>query len=228
MYALADQKIIRRSWIQNANIPKARQGWTIADCKLGDPEILNGFNRWLIGAKNGKIILASGQENCGRGILLCGEPGRGKTAMAAACLQDIMLTFPLEAFVPSPGKVLIRPCYFSTFNEFIALKGKTMDGSDDDEKMLYEGMLGEAPDDAYNIRVLVIDDLGKEHTTLSGWQRNLLHDILRTRFNNGLPTIVTTNIPLEDWEADYGNATASFAKEAFVYFPISTKNNDLR
>jgi hypothetical protein len=228
MYELAKQKVIRRSWIQTANIPKARVGWTLQDCNLGDKKILEGFTRWLTGAKEGKIILASGKKDCGRGILLYGDPGRGKTTMALAALQDIMLTFPLEALVPSPGKVLIRPCYFSTFNEVLSLKGRTIGGADDEENMLYEGMLGEAPDDAYNIRVLIIDDVGKEHASLSGWQSNVLHDVLRTRFNNGLPTIVTTNIAREDWEISYGPATASFAKEAFVYFPISAQNNDLR
>jgi hypothetical protein len=52
--------------------------------------------------------------------------------------------------------------------------------------------------------------------------------VLRTRFNKGLPTIVTTNIKLEDWAALYGDATESFANEAFVYIPIASSSGDLR
>jgi DNA replication protein DnaC len=62
---------------------------------------------------------------------------------------------------------------------------------------------------------------------LSGWQKNMLHHVLRTRFNNGLPTIVTTNISRDNWSATYGDATGSFAKEAFVYSPIDD-GRDLR
>ena len=97
----------------------------------------------------------------------------------------------------------------------------------ENDKVLYDGMLGECRDDAYNIRVLIIDDIGKEHTSLSGWQKNMLHHILRTRFNNGLPTVVTSNIEKEDWAASYGEATGSFIKEAFVYIPVGG-TEDLR
>ena len=92
-----------------------------------------------------------------------------------------------------------------------------MDSHDRSEELLYNGILGEATDDTYNVRVLVLDDVGKEHASASGWQKNMLHHVLRTRFNHGLPTIVTTNIKLDDWEAHYGSATQSFVHEAFVY-----------
>ena len=98
----------------------------------------------------------------------------------------------------------------------------------EEDTLLWEGMLGECKDDSYNIRVLVIDDVGKEHASLSGWQKNILHHVLRTRFNNGLPTIVTTNIARDNWDGLYGDATASFAKEAFTYLPLDPTRGDLR
>jgi hypothetical protein len=52
--------------------------------------------------------------------------------------------------------------------------------------------------------------------------------VLRTRFNNGLPTIVTTNIELKNWAGLYGDATESFANEAFSYLPITAAKGDLR
>ena len=228
MFTLETVKLRRRTWLQIASIPKARIGWTLEDCTDAPKKALDGLRKWVTAVSEGKIILASGQAHCGRGILLYGKPGRGKTTLALATIQDMMLNFPLEAFVPAEGKVLIRPCYFSTFNDILDLKGQLM-GNDDleDEQRLYDGMLGNCKEDAYNIRVLIIDDVGKEHTSLSGWQSNMLHHLLRTRFNNGLPTIVTTNIARDDWAESYGDATGSFAKEAFIYLTIDGEE-DLR
>ena len=232
MFKLTDEvfkkKIRRRSWIQIANIPKARVGWLLDDCVSAAPKVLADVKRWVNAVGDNKIILASGEPHCGRGMLLYGQPGRGKTTLAAAAIQEMLLTFSLDTFVPNEGKVLVRPCYFTTFNDVLSLMGKLMDNEPyESDKTLYEGILGDCKDDAYNIRVLVLDDVGKEHTTLSGWQKNTLHHLLRTRFNNGLPTIVTTNISRDDWAASYGDATGSFVKEAFVYITVDG-TQDLR
>ena len=223
-----DKKVRRRAWLQTAGIPKNRFGWTLADCTDAPETALEPIRTWFEAVREGLIIQKIGDPDCGRGLLLYGAPGRGKTTLALSLIQEIMTTFPLEAFVPSQNKVIIRPCYFTTFNDVLELKGKLMDDEPyENDKVLYDGMLGECRDDAYNIRVLIIDDIGKEHTSLSGWQKNMLHHILRTRFNNGLPTVVTSNIEKEDWAASYGEATGSFIKEAFVYIPVDG-TEDLR
>jgi DNA replication protein DnaC len=228
MFTLDTVKVRRRTWLQIASIPKARLGWTLDDCTDAPKTALEGVRKWLTAVSEGKIILATGKPHCGRGLLLYGQPGRGKTTLALAAIQDMLLNFPLETFMPSEGKVLIRPCYFATFNDIIDLKGQLIgDDSLEDEQRLYDGMMGNCKEDAYNIRVLIIDDLGKEHAYTSGWQKSILHHILRTRFNNGFPTIVTTNIARDDWAEVYGEATGSFAKEAFIYLPIDG-NEDLR
>lgn len=227
MFDPKELKVRRRSWLQIASIPKARVGWTLDDCVDTRPEDITVIRKWIASVEAGNIIQAVGSKYCGRGLLLCGQPGRGKTTLAAAIIQEMLTKFSIHNFAPS-GKVLIRPCYFATFNDILDLKGDLMDDHDMDKDVLYDGMLGECRDDAYNIRVLVIDDLGKEHATLSGWQKNLLHHVLRTRFNNGLPTIVTTNIELKNWAGLYGDATESFAKEAFYYLPITAVKGDLR
>lgn len=227
MYALEKQKVRRRAWIQAAGIPKSKLGWTLDDCTDSDPTDIDEIRGWISIFDMGGVVRASGNRYCGRGLLLAGKPGRGKSTVAAATIQTIMLNSPLQAFDVAEESVLIRPCYFMTFNDVLALQGRMMDSPTDWEEVLYYGILGEAHD-PYNIRVLAIDDVGKEHASLSGWQKNVLHHVLRTRYNQGLPTIVTTNVMLDDWNSLYGDATESFAKEAFTYLPMVTSKGDLR
>jgi len=216
-----EKKVRRQSWLQIANIPKNRFGWTLGDCTDTPKTVLKDVSDWFEAVREGQIVQAIEYPDCGRGVLFFGEPGRGKTTLALAIIQEMITTFPIEAFGPTKNGVLIRPCYFSTFNDILDLKGKLMEEHTESEETLYLGMLGDCKDPAYNIRILVIDDIGKEHTSLSGWQRNMLHHVLRTRFNNGLPTIVTTNIKPVNWGASYGDATGSFIKEAFLDITVS-------
>ncbi len=228
MFQLESLKVRRKAWVKSAVIPSGRLGWTLEDCKDASSNDVEQLRRWLDSVKNGKVIRAVGSPACGLGLLLCGLPGRGKTTLALSVIQEMMTTFPLESFSPPESGVVIRPCYFTTFNDVLELKGATMEDPTPEQETLYYGMLGECLNDSYNIRVLIIDDVGKEHASLSGWQKNMLHHVLRTRFNRGLPTIVTTNIELPNWASLYGDATESFANEAFAYLPIASVKGDLR
>ena len=215
-------------WLKVAGIPRARLGWTLDDCLEVDEKSMSRIRQWIDWVKDGEIIRSVGNRRCGKGLLLWGEPGVGKSTLALSIIQEAITTLPANTFQVEEGHTLVRPCYFATFNDVIDLKGSIIGGeSKEADEVLYKGMLGECDDDAYNIRVLIVDDLGKEHSSLSGWQSSLFHHLLRTRFNNGLPTIVTTNIKLENWASEYGDATESFANEAFYYMPI-TMSEDLR
>lgn len=217
----------RKSWLKIAAIPRNRLGWEYSECDGVLDEDIKKIQNWVKAVGGGNVIYADGKPSCGKGLLIYGEPGHGKTTLGLVAMQDMIRTFPLESFKPSENKVLIRPCYFITFNSLLELKGKTMD-DDPEAKLMLASLLGEHPDDAYNVRVLMIDDVGKEHVSGSGWQRTILHHVLRTRFNNGLPTIVTTNNELSTWDALYGDATESFAREAFSYLILKSTRGDMR
>jgi DNA replication protein DnaC len=228
MFKLEEIKLRRRSWIENAEIPASLLGLLLGDCREVEANALEVTQFWISVLRAKKIIRAAGENSCGKGLLFQGVPGLGKTTLALALIQELILTLTMEEFAVTPGKVLVRPCYFITFNDIIELKTVLMNEPNEWKDRLYQGILGESKDDAYNIRVLVIDDIGKERSSLSSWQKNLLHHVLRTRFNHGLPTIATTNIARQDWVELYGESLGSFVHEAFVYVALEPANGDLR
>lgn len=222
MYKPDELPARRRTWVKIASLPPAKVGWTLDDCKDVPADTMTNINKWLKALYNDKIIRAEGKETCGVGLMLYGLPGRGKTTVSNTLLQEVLRNVDPAILGMSQGKAVSRPCYFITYNSLLDLKGSIMEDHDSTDELLYNGILGEAADDAYNVRLLVLDDVGKEHASASGWQKNMLHHVLRTRFNNGLPTIVTTNIKIDDWESHYGSATQSFVHEAFVYINMDS------
>ena len=228
MIPLSELPVRRSTWIRLANIPKARIGWEFSDCVDVTTADLDACKNWVRLVRAGKVIRAEGARACGKGLMLVGKPGQGKTALALTIIQEMLRTFSFEPFVVEEGMSIVKPCYFITFSDIVALKGSLISNPNDEQERLFLGLHGDCSDDAYNVRVLVIDDVGKEHTSASGWQSTLLHDILRSRFSNGLPTIVTTNLPVKAWEAEYGSATGSFIHEAFATIELESIRGDLR
>ena len=101
----------------------------------------------------------------------------------------------------------------------MSLKKSTFDSETDHSVTdRIDGFHGRSRFDWLNVRILVIDDLGKEYG--SKYDDASFDEILRLRYDKALPTIVTTNVKLENWEAQYSEAMASFAQEAFVRVPI--------
>jgi DNA replication protein DnaC len=88
---------------------------------------------------------------------------------------------------------------------------------DDADRGLMDSVFGHGPE-ANKVRLLVVDDLGKEYK--STWSEGTFDHLLRERFDAGLPTIVTTNVPLKDWGTAYSPAMASFAHDAFYPVPL--------
>lgn len=216
---------MKKFWLlKNSNIPNRFLGFGPEDTeeKSGPfPEIINA---WIDDVVDGKIIKGIGNiGTTGVGLLFDGSPGIGKTTHAVVAAMEVVRRIPDENlsrvfhFKESELGLTTRPIYYMTYPEFLSRKKSTFDAVPEDRReMNYEldGLHGRSKFDWLNVRILIIDDLGKEYG--SKYDDTSFDEILRIRYDKGLPTIVTTNVLLEQWSDKYGEAMGSFANEAFV------------
>ncbi|MEI7885307.1 MAG: ATP-binding protein [Clostridia bacterium] len=122
-----------------------------------------------------------------RGILLSGRVGCGKTFLAA-CMTNRLLDAGIETL-------------FLVVPDFLDEIKSTYDTNDSDisEKNVL--------DKARTAKVLIMDDLGAHN--YSEWASNKIYSILNFRLNEGLPTIITTNLGMPEIEAYLGERTSS-------------------
>lgn len=215
-----------RSYINRANLPERTIGLELSDLDPYEGQVIEGVQKWIQQVYDLNVIKARGSRICGMGLLLVGKPGHGKTTLACTALQELIRGIPREA-LGSLDKPPVRPIYFTDYPKLLRMQKRQWEDPEGFESNLIDGLFGDAPDHM-NVKVLVLDDIGKEHRTATGWAENTFDALLRSRFNAGLPTIVTTNVPLKSWGDVYGEAMGSFAHEAFFPYSIVSKEGDRR
>jgi len=237
MYDINQLSALKKHWLlRTSNIPRRFLGLEQQDIIDRAGEFPSEVATWIDDAINGQVIKQIGNIGInGVGLLFDGGPGIGKTTHAVVAAMEFIRRLPeddVEAakilgLTASDYGLSARPIYYMTYPEFLSRKKSTFDADHDDKRnMVYEldGFHGRSKFDWLNVRILVIDDLGKEYG--SKYDDSSFDEILRLRYDKALPTIVTTNVRLEDWESEYKEAMASFAHEAFIRVPII--GSDLR
>lgn len=106
-----------------------------------------------------------------RGLLLMGQVGCGKTHLAAAAANDLLLRRKSVLFLVVP--------------DFLEELRGAFSGAD-------EGEIRRLNERARKVDLLVLDDLGSHN--FSDWTRSVLFSILNYRMNEGLTTLATTNL----------------------------------
>jgi DNA replication protein DnaC len=237
MYDINTLSSLKRHWLlRTSNIPRRFLGLEPQDVIDRSGYFPTEVSTWIDDSVNGHVIKQIGNIGVnGVGLLFDGGPGIGKTTHAVIAAMEFVRNLPDDDLLAakilgmkdSDYGLTCRPIYYMTYPEFLSKKKSTFDADHDDKRnMVYEldGFHGRSKFDWLNVRILVIDDLGKEYG--SKYDDTSFDEVLRLRYDKALPTIVTTNVRLENWEAEYKEAMASFAHEAFVRVPII--GSDLR
>lgn len=225
MYSFQDTHGSIRMQLSAANLPMKTLGMEFSD--LDPSPAVDAAKAWIESVREGKVVQAVGEKTCGLGLLLVGAPGHGKTTLASVILQELIRTMPKIAWGNTEGAVR-RPVYFSDYPRLLRIqKAQWSDEKSEESQLLIDSLYGDANKD-HNVRVFVLDDLGKEYRTTAKWAENNFDALLRARFNSGLPTIVTTNVPLKEWGQIYGEAMGSFAHESFIPIDVKSTKGDRR
>ncbi|MHB8984277.1 MAG: ATP-binding protein [Carboxydocellales bacterium] len=125
----------------------------------------------------------------GDGLVFTGSIGCGKTFLASSIANALMEGGREVMFIVVPDLL----------DEIRATYDQNRTGGDITEHHLM--------DTARNVEILILDDLGAHNYT--EWTRNRLYSIINYRLNHHKPTVVTTNLSLQDLEEYLGERTTS-------------------
>jgi len=138
----------------------------------------------------------------GLGIMFTGPVGSGKTYLAASIANELMDSHLKVLFLVVPDLLdELRATYKSDLNELDLL------------------------DTARTIPILILDDLGAHNYT--DWTRNRLYSIINYRLNEQLPTVITSNLSLDEMEDYIGIRTTSRIIQSSRIFRL-TVQKDIR
>lgn len=165
-----------------------------------DQAHLQGAIRALDAAKN--FVTECQYNSHGLGILYTGPVGSGKTYLAAAIANELMKAEMEILFLVVPDLLdELRATYKTEVNEIDLL------------------------DSARTIPILILDDLGAHNYT--DWTRNRIYSIINFRMNEHLPTVITSNLSLDEMEEYIGVRTTSRIIQSSRIFRL-TVEKDIR
>ena len=156
----------RQQRVAGAQIPRRYEHCTLESFREKSPGLRNAKKRVQ------EFVDLWPNDPEGKGLLLTGGCGVGKTHLAVAALLEII-------HGGKPGRLL-----FSNFQDLIQEIQASFDSDDAPSKSELLRPVLEAD-------LLVLDELGSQKPT--AWVQDILYYVINTRYNDQLTTIFTTN-----------------------------------
>lgn len=150
-------------------------------------EILHGAKSFL------KTFRGNSHDQPGKGLLMTGREGTGKTHLAVAILKEVI----------SKG---YKGLYWNVPELFLELRRRMDDSAEESEADIF--------DVARRADLLVLDDLGAERT--SDYVLDRLYVLINRRYEDDSATIITTNRTLPELKQQLSPRIASRIAEMCV------------
>jgi DNA replication protein DnaC len=141
---------------------------------LTDKQRKQTFDNFKVSAET-KLMYDTALNYDGRGYLAYGNPGNGKSHLAAAVANRELEKGNQVIFINVPTL-------------FIELKDTYNKDNDESEKKILDKLM--------TCKLLILDDLGSEKK--SEWTEQTIYTIINARYNMDKPIIVTTNCNLSE------------------------------
>jgi len=184
--------------LQNCRFENFKKDYYLSIANPHDHSYLNSALAAFEAAK--EFVERCAKDIHGLGLLFIGPVGAGKTFLAAAIANALMERDQQVLFLVVPDLLdQLRATYKTEDNELDLL------------------------DSAREIPILILDDLGAHNYT--DWTRNRLYSIINYRLNEQLPTIITSNLTLDEMEEYLGARTTSRLIQACRIFRINVEQD---
>ncbi len=181
---------IYQNRLGNSGIPKKFQGKTLDDYSVGNSIAIERAKECITDFES--------RLSSGDGLCFVGSSRAGKTFLASIIAMEVL----------AQGYD-VRFIHAKRFFDLLYTKIRT-----DDSDEWFE--LKEQFEKFNKHDLLVLDDVGKEYSGPSRFVDAEFEDLLRTRNNDLYPTIITTNIPVDEWPyKSYADSLVAFVKDTF-------------
>lgn len=179
--------------------------WSGLEAKEASQTFIDNFTDHYVSSKRAKAgAFPEDRSNIGKGLLFYGRNGTRKSTLAASILVEVQYL--------SPANYV----YYIRFSDWKRALTDTFAKEETERTLIAKKMLRLSE----LSHLLVLDDIGQEYRSTTGFTESSLHELIRVRYEAARPTIVTTNIDPESMQGVYGDSFESFRHDAFDTYPL--------